>query len=111
MINIKLNKVPEIKDVCELIVDNFLEPALAHDDGDVDTLVFGAGLDLDVDAGTVLLGDDIDIGSGVAHGGLAVSTDIESTFGHGVQVGDLLEQPLLYLIYFFDLQHVFLSNL
>ena len=94
----------------KIVVDDFLESALAHDDRDMDTLILCAGLNLDVDAGSVLLGNDIDVGSRVAHGGFAVGTNVKSAFRHSVQVCNLLQESLLYFVNFSDFQHVYLQS-
>ena len=91
----------------KVVVDDFLEAALVQDDGNMDAFVFGARLDLDVDTGAILLGDDINVRGGIADGEFAVRTDIDGTFRHLVEVGDFHQQSFLDLIYFFYFQHVF----
>ena len=82
----------------KVVVDRFLQAALAEDHRDVDALVPGARLDVDVDAGAVRLGDDLDVGGGVAGSGLAVAADVISPFGDVVQVGHFGQDLLLDVI-------------
>ena len=95
----------------EIVVDNFLEAALTHDDRNVNTLILCAGFDLYIDASTVFFGNNIDVCSGVSGGRLAVCPDIEGACGYCMKIRDLAEEPLLDFIYLFNLQHVFLQSL
>ena len=74
----------------EVVVHHLGVTRLAEDDGDMDALVLGAGLDDNVNTGFVRLGDNIDILGGVAARHLAVGADIIGALGHLVQIGDLL---------------------
>ena len=74
----------------KVVVHHLGVTGLAEDDGDMNTLVLGAGLDDDVDAGLVRLGDDVDIFGGVAPRHLAVGADVIGALGYLVQIGDLL---------------------
>ena len=53
----------------EVIVDQVLKAGLADDHGNVDAFIPGAGGDDDIDTGLIGLGDDIDMGGGIAPGG------------------------------------------
>ena len=79
----------------EVVVHDLLQAALGKHHGDMDALVFRAGLDADVDAGLVGLGADLNVGGGVAARRLAVCADVVGALRHLVQVGDLSQQLLL----------------
>src|SRR5699024_12785320 len=79
----------------KVVVCLHLQAALAEHHRDVDALVPGARLDVDVDAGAVGHGDDLDVGGGAAAGGLAVGPDVVGPFGDAVQVGHLGQDLLL----------------
>ena len=79
----------------KVVVHGLGEAALAQNHGDVDALVFGPGLDDDVNAVLVRLGHNVDVGGGVPGGRLAVGPDIVGPFGHVMQFRYLLQQALL----------------
>ena len=81
-------------DDVEIVVDQIGQAGLAQNDGDMYALIFGERADVDVNAGLVILGHDINVGGGVAACQLAVGTDIVSAHGQAVQVGDLPQQVL-----------------
>ena len=82
----------------EVVVDHLLEARLCQDHGDMDALVLGEGCDADVHAAHVRLRGDLDVGRGPAARHLAVGPDVVGPLGHGVQVRDLPQKPLLYLV-------------
>ena len=79
----------------EVVVHRLLQAALGEHHGDVHALVFGAGLHMDVDAAAVCLGDDLDVGGAAAACKLAVGPEVVGALGHGVEIGDLLDEALL----------------
>ena len=84
----------------EIIIYDFLQPALGHHHRNMDTFVFGARFDPDLQSADVLFGDNLNIGCGLPSGRHAVGTDIVSAFGHFMKISHLPEQPLLNLIQF-----------
>lgn len=78
----------------EIVVHQIGQAGLAQDDGDVYALVFGERADVNVDAGLVVLGHDVNVGGGVAARQLAIGADVVSAYGQAVQVGDLPQQVL-----------------
>ena len=68
------------------------------DHGDVDALVLRERRDADVHAADIRLRGDLDVGGGPAARHLAVAPDVVGALGHLVQVRDLPEEPLLYLV-------------
>ena len=74
----------------EVVVDQVVQAGLRQQDRDMDGLVLGAGLDVDVDAGLVLFGDDVDVCGGLAGVQLAVLADVIGPLGGALQVSDLL---------------------
>ena len=66
----------------EVVVNYVVQAALAHDDGDMNALVPGAGLDTDINSGAVLFGDDLDVGRARASGELSVASDIKGSLGN-----------------------------
>ena len=52
----------------EVIIDQILKAGLADDHGNVDAFIPGAGGDDNINAGFIGLGDDIDVGGGIAPG-------------------------------------------
>ena len=52
----------------KIVVDGLIQAALAEHHRDVDRLIFGAGLDDDVNAVLVLFADNVDVGGGVPGG-------------------------------------------
>ena len=93
----------------KVVIHDFLEAALAHDDRDMDALVLGPGLDLDIDARAVFFRNDIYVRSGISHGRLAVGTDVEGSAGDTVKIRNLFEKPFLDFIYLFNLKHFVFS--
>ena len=83
----------------EIVVDGLIQAALAEHHGDMDRLIFGAGLNDDVDAVLVLFADNVDVGGGVPGGRLPVGPDVIGPFGHIMELGDLLQQILLYRVH------------
>ena len=79
----------------EVVVDGLLQTGLGQHHGDVDALVFRAGLDVNVDAGDLLLGDDLDVGCGSPSGGVAVGANVIGTLRHFVKVRDLPQKSEL----------------
>ena len=75
----------------EIIVDQVLQPGLAYHHRDMHAFVFGARGDDDIDAGFVGLGDNIDVGGGIAPGGSAVGADIVGADRKPVQIGNFLQ--------------------
>jgi hypothetical protein len=65
----------------------------------MDRLIFGARLDDDVDAVLVLFTDNVDVGGGVPGGRLSVGPDVISPLRHIMELGDLLQQILLYRVH------------
>ncbi len=59
---------PDVK----IVVNSFRQAALAEHHRDVDALIFGAGLDVNINAGLVLLGFNLDVGGAAAAGAFAV---------------------------------------
>src|SRR5699024_200604 len=78
----------------EIVVDKVGQAGLGDDDRDVHALVFGAGFDIDIDAGQVLLADNIDVGGGAAALQLAVGPDVVGADRQRVQFGHLVQQLL-----------------
>ena len=78
----------------EIVVHKVCQAGLADDDRDVHALIFGAGLDVDVDAGLIVLADDVDVGGGVAGLQLAVGADVVGADRQRVEFGDLVQQFL-----------------
>ena len=76
----------------EVVVHQVFQAGLAQDHRDVHALVLGEGADVDVDARLVGLGDDINVGGGVAARQLAVGADVVSAHRQAVQLGHLFEQ-------------------
>ncbi len=79
----------------ERVVHHVLQAGLRDDDGDEHRLALGAGRDVDVDAGVVRLGGDLDVRGRVALHQLPVLADVERAFRHAVDVGYLGEQALV----------------
>ena len=79
----------------EIVIDQLTESRLGQQHGNVHTLVLGAGLNVDVDAGGIVLLDDLDMLGGVLPLQLTVDTEGVSSLGHFMQVGDLRQKFLL----------------
>ena len=79
----------------ERVVDNVLQAGLGHNNGNEHRFAFGARLDVDVDAGDVSLGGNLDKGGRVALNQLSVFADVEGALGHAVNICDLGEQALV----------------
>ncbi len=79
----------------EVVVDQLLDARLREDDGDVQALILGAGLDVDVDAGYILLLDDLNVLGGVLTLQLSVDAEGIGALGHFVEVSHLGQQLLL----------------
>ena len=84
----------------EIIVHRFFQAACTENHRDMNALVFGPGFYMDIDSAAVGLGDDIDIGCGIAPGELAVGSEIIGSGWNLVQVCNLLDQPLLNSVQF-----------
>ena len=82
----------------EIVIDDVVEAALTQDDGNMNALVLCAGLDVDIDARTVLFGYDLDIGGACASCQLAVASYIKCALRNSVEVCHFHEDPLLDLV-------------
>ena len=82
----------------EIVVNEVGKSRFGHDDGDVDALALGACLDINVNAGLVRFGDDLNVFGALPHGGLAVEAQAEGALGDGLKAGDLGEHILLNVI-------------
>ena len=78
----------------EIVVHQIGQAGLAQDNGNVHALVFCERADVNVDAGLVVLGHDVNVGGGIAARQLAIGADVVSAYGQAVQVGDLPQQVL-----------------
>ena len=88
----------------EIVVNKIRHARFGQKYRDIDALVFGAGLDIDVDAGVVRFGHDFNVLGTAATGCLTVGTDIIGSLGNGLQVGDFPQKIFLHLVQFhFDL--------
>ena len=76
----------------EVVVHQVLQAGLAQDYRNVYALVLGEGTDVNVDARFVGLGNDIDVGGGVAARQFAVGADVVSAHRQAVQFGNLFQQ-------------------
>ena len=65
----------------EVVVHQIVQPGLGDEHRDVHRLVLGAVFDVDVNAGLVGLGDDVDVGGGVPGGQLPVLPDVIGPLG------------------------------
>ena len=82
----------------EIVIDDVVQAALLHDHGDMDALIFRAGLNVDIDSGSVFLGDNLDVGGVLAPCQLAVASDVVGALRDGVEVRYFHEDPLLDLV-------------
>ena len=83
----------------EVVVDQLVQPGLGDDDGNVDRLVLGPGLDVDVNAGLVRFGDDFNIGRVAAGFQLAVFSDVVGALWGPFQVRNLPQETGIYLVH------------
>ena len=84
----------------KIIIYKIFQSVLADDHRDMHALVFGSGLDDNVDARFIFFAYNINIGSRIASGKGSVGTDIVCAFRHAVEIRDLLQHVHLQLIYF-----------
>ena len=94
----------------EIVIDLFLETAFCHHDGDMHGLVFGVGLDKNIQSADALLRDDIDVRAGLSADRLTVGADIVRACGNIGDVGDLPEQIQLYIIQLHIIYSLFPDN-
>ncbi len=72
----------------KVVINELLDSARCHDDRDMDTLILCARLDLNVDAGTVLLRDDVDIRRRVSRDGFTIGADVICADRHLMQISN-----------------------
>ena len=89
----------------KIIVHQLFESCLGHEYGDMHALLFGAGLDKNVDSRFILLGDDLDVFCGLSSCRFAVCADVVGACGHFMQSRHLHQQCFLNLIHVYTLLH------
>ena len=82
----------------KVVVDHVLQAAFADYHRNMHAFVLGAGLDVNVDAGAVWLGSNVNVGGGVPPGKAAVGADVVCSLRDGVQVGNLLKDVHLNVV-------------
>ena len=84
----------------EVVVNGFLDAALAQHHRNMHAFVFRAGLYENIDARAVFFRLYVDVGGGAAPRQLAVRAEIVSAHRHVVKARDLGNQPFLHRVHF-----------
>ena len=73
----------------KIVIHQILQTGLAEQNRDVHAFVFGAGLDININAGFIRLGDNVNVFRGAPTGTTTVGANVVRALRHFVQTGDL----------------------